>query len=108
MGSRPRGRACPGLRTLWRRPSWVRIPPPAPVATRWLLFIGSRIFIVDRSGARGTQVHLCKKERVYHRTRAIHLRFRSFSEWSRLGKVESCEVEGSSGYIIDVDNSIGV
>jgi len=22
--------ACQGLRTLWRRPSWVRIPPPAP------------------------------------------------------------------------------
>src|SRR5438552_2058251 len=25
-----RGSARPGLRTLWRRPSWVRIPPPAP------------------------------------------------------------------------------
>ncbi len=23
--------ACPWLRTLWRRPSWVRIPPPAPL-----------------------------------------------------------------------------
>jgi hypothetical protein len=30
MGRR-RDAACRGLRTLWRRPSWVRIPPPAPV-----------------------------------------------------------------------------
>ena len=29
MGRRP-SRACSRLRTLWRRPSWVRIPPPAP------------------------------------------------------------------------------
>src|SRR5207245_10113485 len=37
-------RACLGLRTLWRRPSWVRIPPPAPlriiltVTYRWCHF----------------------------------------------------------------------
>ena|SRR5436309_10967927 len=33
MGS---GADCPrlGLRTLWRRPSWVRIPPPAPFSSR--------------------------------------------------------------------------
>src|SRR5207245_1830859 len=31
MGSWLTPRACLGLRTLWRRPSWVRIPPPAPL-----------------------------------------------------------------------------
>src|SRR5260370_4928409 len=31
MGSRLASRVCLGLRTLWRRPSWVRIPPPAPI-----------------------------------------------------------------------------